>query len=193
MYLKSKHVLISSSLFICVGGLLSPALAVDVSWSGTVVEAACLLAPQSQNQEVEFLGRSVKDFNFQPGQSSRKTFTITFTDCDSSAFNIVKLSFSGESENNMMGDTDYFLSVKGTNAGRLGIGIIDVDGTPLKLATMLSLGEFHNSELGTIIGSNNTLNLIFSAYVQSTPDAMMNKTVEPGTYSSSATFEVHYQ
>ncbi|MEM5506722.1 fimbrial protein [Shewanella frigidimarina] len=193
MYLKSKHILISSSLFICVGGLLSPALAIDVSWSGTVVEAACLLAPQSHNQEVEFLDRSVKDFNFQPGHSSKKTFTITFNDCDSSVFNTLALSFSGENENNMMGDKDYFLAVKGTNAGRLGIGIIDVDGTPLKLGTMPSLGEFHNSGQGTIIESNNTLNLIFSAYVQSTPDAMMNKTVEPGKYSSSATFEIHYQ
>ncbi|MGR5283456.1 fimbrial protein [Photobacterium damselae] len=192
MHIKIKRILISSSLF--GSWLLSlPTFAVDVSWRGEVLETACMLAPESANQEVEFLERSVKDFNFEPGYSPKKTFTIKLIECDNSVFNTVKIRFYGQRENNMAGKSDYFLAVKGTNAGRLGIGIIDIDGTPLKLGETLSLGESHNSGMGTIIGSNKFLNLNFSAYVQSTPDAMMNKTVIPGAYTSSATFEIFYE
>ncbi|WP_340642439.1 fimbrial protein [Photobacterium damselae] len=192
MHIKTKRTLISSFLF---GGWLFslPTFAVDVSWHGEVVEAACILAPESANQEIEFLERPAKDFNFEPGYSPREKFTIKLIECDSSAFNTVKIRFHGQRENNMTGKSDYFLAVRGTNAGRLGIGIIDVDGTPLKLGETPSLGEPHNSGIGTTIGSNKTLNLNFSAYVQSTPNAMMNKTVVPGSYSSSATFEIFYE
>ncbi|WP_283393002.1 fimbrial protein [Photobacterium phosphoreum] len=192
MYITTKRTLISSFLF---GAWLfsSPTFAVDASWHGEVVEASCILAPESANQDVNFLERSVKDFNFEPGYSPREKFTIKLIECDNSAFNTVKIRFYGQRENNMTEKSDYFLAVRGVNSGRLGIGIIDVDGTPLKLGETPSLGESHNSGTGTIIGTNKILNLNFSAYVQATPDAMMNKTVVPGSYSSSATFEIFYE
>lgn len=189
---KIKLTLLGGSLL--GSGLFLPlTFAVDVAWSGEVIEAACLLAPENQNLSVDFSARPAKDFNFAPGHSPREKFTIKLTECHNSAFNTVKIRFHGQKENNMTGKKDYFLAVNGNNAGQLGIGIIDVDGTPLKLGETRSAGEYHNSNTGTIIGSNKTLNLNFLAYVQSTPSAMMNKTVVPGNYNSSATFEIFYE
>ena len=172
----------------------SSVFAVAIRIEGEVIETACLLAPGSESQLVTFKDRPAKDFNHEPGYGPKERFAIKFIECDNSAFNTLKLKFSGARETNMTGRADYFLKVRGGgNEGKLGVGLIDVDGTPLKLGESSTLGEAHNSGFGTIIGDKKAFSLDFSAYIQATPNAILDQSVRAGEYTSSVTFEIFYE
>lgn len=82
---------------------------------------------------------------------------------------------------------DYFLKVTGSNTGKLAIGLLDTDGT-----TLMKLGDAHNHRQGTPV-DRDTLQFNFKAYVQATPDALAQKSVTPGSYASTANFELFYE
>ncbi|EKO4926373.1 type 1 fimbrial protein, partial [Salmonella enterica] len=115
-------------------------------------------------------------------------FSIRLVDCDtSSIWKTVKLKFSGNPEPGMKEKSDWFLRVSGENQGKLAVGLLDTDGvTPLKL------GDAHNNRQGTQI-EGNTVTLNFKAFVQATPDAIAQKSVQPGEYESVANFELFYE
>lgn len=162
--------------------------AVNVTFDGELLDRPCQIDSASLNQTVQFLERSVKDFQVSPGKGPAEKFSIHLTDCDtSSVWKVVKLKFSGDSEPEMNEKSAYFLRVAGENQGKLAVGLLHSDGI-----TLLKLGEFHNGGLGTPI-NNNSILLVFQAFVQATPDAIMQKSVRPGNYSSVAHFELSYE
>ncbi|ACY85085.1 hypothetical protein ETAE_2250 [Edwardsiella piscicida] len=57
---------------------------------------------------------------------------------------------------------------------------------------LLKLGDAHNHQQGNRIDEN-TILLNFKAFVQATPDAVRQKNVSPGDYSSVAGFELFYE
>ncbi|KAB2827021.1 type 1 fimbrial protein [Escherichia coli] len=162
--------------------------AVNVTFDGELLDRPCQIDSGSLNQTVQFLDRPVKDFQVSPGMGPAEKFSIRLVDCDtSSIWKMVKLKFSGDNEPGMREKSDWFLRVSGENLGKLAVGLLDTDGvTPLKL------GDAHNNRLGTQIeGSTVTLN--FKAFVQATPDAIAQKSVQPGEYKSVANFELFYE
>lgn len=162
--------------------------AVNVTFDGELQDRPCQIDPSSLNQTVEFLERPAKDFQWAPAKSPAEKFSIRLVDCDTnSIWKIVKLKFSGSNEPNMTGRSDYFLRVTGVNQGKLGIGLLDTDGT-----TLMKLGEAHNNKQGTSI-TGKTITLNFKAFVQATPDAIAKKSVQPGNYTSVANFELFYE
>lgn len=164
------------------------ASAITVNFDGELLDRPCQIAQGSLGQTVEFKARPVKDFQFIPGRSPAQTFKIRLIDCDmTSIWKTVKLKFSGDRESNMAGQADYFLSVGGVNRGKLAVGLLDTDG-----ATLLKLGAEHNNSQGTPI-SGNALDLNFKAFVQATPEAIADKSVQPGEYMSIANFELLYE
>ncbi|EHX9418200.1 long polar fimbrial major subunit LpfA [Escherichia coli] len=98
-----------------------------VKFTGEIVDAACVLSVDSQNQEV-VLGQVQKSVFAAVGDKSpSKPFEIKLEDCDITTLKKAKVSFSG------VGDTDKpeLISVS-TEAGAakgVGIGIYDNSNT----------------------------------------------------------------
>ncbi|EJJ1300010.1 type 1 fimbrial protein [Salmonella enterica] len=162
--------------------------ALEVSFGGELIDRTCDIAPGNLKQTVRFLERPSEYFHILPGKGSEEEFSIRLNNCDPhSALKTVKLRFSGDNEPGMKERASYFLRVSGINRGKLAVGLLDTDGiTPIKL------GDMHNHKQGTQIESN-TVTLNFKAFVQATPDAIAQKSVEPGEYSSVANFELFYE
>ncbi len=178
----------------CLPLLLTlPAGAVNVTFDGELLDRPCQIDSASLNQTVQFLDRPAKDFQYAPGRGPAESFSIRLVQCNTSTiWKTVKLRFSGETEAAMKEQSGYFLKVKGTggddNTGKLAIGILDTDGT-----TLMKLGEaYHNHGQGTPV-DRDTLQFNFKAYVQATPDALAQKSVRPGSYASTANFELFYE
>ncbi|HDD8965298.1 TPA: type 1 fimbrial protein [Escherichia coli] len=162
--------------------------AVNVTFDGELLDRPCQIDSGSLNQTVQFLERPVKDFQVSPGKGPTEDFSIRLVQCNAGTiWKTVKLRFSGDKESAMKGQSAYFLKVTGGNAGKLAIGILDTDGT-----TLMKLGEAHNHGQGTPV-DRDTLQFNFKAYVQATPDALAQKSVTPGSYASTADFELFYE
>ncbi len=172
------------------GGLLLTfsAGAVNITFDGELLDRPCQIDSGSLNQTVQFLERPVKDFQVSPGKGPAEKFSIRLVDCNtSSIWKTVKLKFSGDNEPGMKEKSGWFLRVSGENQGKLAVGLLDTDGvTPLKL------GDAHNNSQGTQI-EGNSVTLNFKAFVQATPDALAQKSVIPGSYVSTANFELFYE
>ncbi|WP_407911060.1 fimbrial protein, partial [Escherichia coli] len=183
----------SGTGIVCLAGCLPllfslSAGAVNVTFDGELFDSPCQIAPDSLNQTVQFMERPVKDFQVSPGKGPAEKFSIRLVDCDtSSIWKTVKLKFSGDNEPGMKEKSDWFLRVSGENQGKLAVGLLDTDG-----ATPLKLGDAHNNRQGTQI-EGNTVTLNFKAFVQATPDAIAQKSVQPGEYKSVANFELFYE
>lgn len=162
--------------------------AVNVTFDGELLDRPCQIAPGSLNQTVQFLERPVKDFQYAPGRGPAENFSIRLVQCNTNTiWKTVKLKFSGDKESAMKERADYFLKVTGSNTGKLAIGLLDTDGT-----TLMKLGDAHNHGQGTPV-DRDTLQFNFKAYVQATPDALAQKSVTPGSYASTANFELFYE
>lgn len=162
--------------------------AVNVTFDGELIDRPCQIDPDSLNQTVQFLDRSVKDFQYAPGRGPTENFSIRLVQCNTNTiWKTVKLKFSGDKESAMKERADYFFKVTGGNTGKLAIGILDTDGT-----TLMKLGDAHNHGQGTPI-DRDALLFNFKAYVQATPDALAQKSVTPGSYASTANFELFYE
>lgn len=186
---------ISGSGIVRLAGFLSLSLllplsadAVNVTFNGELLDRPCQIDPVSLNQTVQFLDRSLKDFQYAPGRGPAEKFSIRLIQCNTATiWKTVKLRFSGDKESAMKEQSEYFLNVTGVNAGKLAIGILDTDGT-----TLMKLGDAHNHGQGTPV-DRDTLQFNFKAYVQATPDAIARKSVQPGEYKSVANFELFYE
>lgn len=162
--------------------------AVNVAFDGELLDRPCQIDSASLNQTVQFLERPAKDFQYAPGRGPAENFSIRLIQCNTNTiWKTVKLKFSGDKESAMKERSEYFLKVTGVNTGKLAIGLLDTDGkTPMKL------GDAHNQRQGSPI-NRDTLQLNFKAYVQATPDALAQKSVTPGSYASTANFELFYE
>lgn len=156
----------------------------DVVFQGNLLDRPCHIDPASQIQEVTFLDTATPLYQVWPGKSSVKPFSVKLMNCYASSLGkVVRLTFFGEEEPALPG----YLATTGSNPGRLAIGVLDTDGS-----TLLKLGNAHNHGSGDVVtGSALTLN--FGAFVQATPAAISQKSVVPGDYSATATFELNYQ
>ncbi|WP_065106395.1 fimbrial protein [Escherichia coli] len=167
--------------------------AVNVTFDGELLDRPCQIDSASLNQTVQFQARAAECFHRPPGRGPAEDFSIRLVQCNTSTiWKTVKLRFSGPREDAMKEQKDYFLKVKGTgggdNTGKLAIGILDTDGT-----TLMKLGEaYHNHGQGTPV-DRDTLQFNFKAYVQATPEALAQKSVTPGSYASTANFELFYE
>lgn len=162
--------------------------AVNVTFDGELLDRPCQIDPASLNQTVQFQERAAKYFHTTPGRGPAEDFSIRLVQCNTATiWKTVKLKFTGDKESAMKEQSEYFLKVTGVNAGKLAIGILDTDGT-----TLMKLGDAHNHGQGTPV-DRDTLQFNFKAYVQATPEALAQKSVTPGSYASTANFELFYE
>ena len=168
-------------LFILLALIPYSALAINIGISGTGVENICRLSPDSFQQNIVFPKLSDHFFNYSQGVGPKEKFIIKFIDCDGNLSNKILLAFKGQPEINMGNESNYFLKVQGSNAGRLGIGLTDSTGVPIKL------GNIYKPEGKLLIGTK-TVVLNFFSYVKA-----IKKNVLPGEYQSSVTFVMYYE
>ncbi|HCM1965161.1 TPA: type 1 fimbrial protein [Salmonella enterica subsp. salamae serovar 56:l,v:z39] len=170
-------------LMVMAAGISQPVLA-DVEFTGKLLDRPCQVDPVSSSQDVWFLDTAAPLYHVTPGRSSQRSFVIRLINCHASTFGkTVKLVFSGQGEPALPG----YLAVSGVNNGRLGIGILDTDGS-----TLLKPGDVHNLGAGSTV-TGNAVTLNFKAYVQASPQAIVQRSVQPGDYSATATFALNYQ
>ncbi|EPR9734714.1 fimbrial protein [Enterobacter bugandensis] len=182
MWLCTGLVLLQALVILVLFLVLNTARA-DVTFQGNLLDRPCRVDPATGTQDVVFLETSQKTFNTYPGRGYTEDFQIRLINCYAMTIGkIVQLTFLGAEEAKLPG----YLAVSGINAGNLGIGLIDTDGS-----RMLKLNHIHNNGTGDQV-TGTELTLKFGAFVQSTPDAMAGRRVVAGNYSATATFELNY-
>ncbi|HBA7870660.1 TPA: type 1 fimbrial protein [Escherichia coli] len=156
----------------------------DLEFKGNLLDRPCQIDPDSVIKDISFQDTAARLFFTWPGRSSEQSFQIKLINCHPMTIGkLVQLTFRGQEEYRLPG----YLQVTGVNNGQLGIGIIDTDGTSL-----LALNSTHNKGRGDQVNEN-TITLKFKSFVQATQEAILNKSVTPGNYSATATFELSYK
>ncbi|MCP1107082.1 type 1 fimbrial protein [Serratia nevei] len=154
----------------------------QVTFTGSIIEAPCSIAPESLDQTVE-LGAISNVALKTGGKSTPRNFQIKLENCDlitddkdPGKNNTVSLTFSGSaSEAN-----EKLLGITGTAKGA-GIAITDGAGTTIELGKASKARELQNG--------NNTLS--FAAYLQGATAS--TTAIVPGEFQSVADFTLAYQ
>ncbi|HFF8525005.1 TPA: fimbrial protein [Providencia rettgeri] len=162
-----------------------------ITFTGSIIEAACSINPDSTNQEID-LGQIAKSQLKDNGQSTPRNFDILLENCsfeeespvDSGedgtralVGNTVKITFGGSPAAGNAGPINTLLGITGTAKGA-GVAITDGSGTVIELNK-----ESNGREL---INGDNTLN--FSAYLQGIDDASL----ATGEFTAVTNFTLSY-
>lgn len=161
-----------------------------ITFTGSIIEAACSINPDSTNQEID-LGQIAKSQLKDNGQSTPRNFDILLENCsfeeespvgpgeDTRALvgNTVKITFGGSPAAGSAGPINTLLGITGTAKGA-GVAITDGSGTVIELNK-----ESNGREL---INGDNTLN--FSAYLQGIDDASL----ATGEFTAVTNFTLSY-
>ncbi|HGM5808611.1 fimbrial protein [Serratia marcescens] len=155
-----------------------------VTFSGSIIDAPCSIAPDSLDQTVE-LGAISNVALKDGGKSTPRNFQIKLENCElitetkdgKTKNNSVALTFSGAASS----VNANLLGITGTAKGA-GIGITDGAGNDIKLGTATGAQTLQN-------GANT---LSFAAYLQGTKASEAGSIV-PGEFQSVADFTLAYQ
>lgn len=171
-----KNILLTVLLY--SPSIMTPVWAVDnnLQFSGMLVSDPCELDPNTTDLTVEFTSIIEKDIYLNT-RASAIPFTINLINCDTSLGSTVTFSFKGIESAALPG----YLKVEGSASG-IAIGMKNDQGTPLPF----------NSELPPISLSDGISSITVQAYVEGEPEAIQNKTIIPGDFSATATFELAY-
>lgn len=150
-----------------------------VTFTGTVIDAPCSIAPESADQTID-LGQIAlstlsngAEADDGAGSSTPVPFSIQLVDCTLGAIKTATTTFTGNIANPGM------LAVSGTAKG-ISVGLNNADGSVLPVGTA--------SKPFTLAAGSNTLD--FSAYVKGNGSLDMPVA---GDFTSVATFEMAYQ
>lgn len=151
-----------------------------VTFSGSIIDAPCSIAPESIDQTVE-LGAISNVSLKNGGKSTPRNFQIKLENCElitekDGKNNTVALTFTGATsaaDSNLLGIT-------GTAKGA-GVAITDGSGTDIKLGQATKAQTLQN-------GANT---LAFAAYLQG--DKASTATIIPGEFQAVADFTLAYQ
>jgi len=154
-----------------------------VTFTGSIIEAACGIAPESTDQTVN-LGQVASAQLLNNGTSRPVPFTIELVDCDVDALlasspdavGTATVTFSGGL--NPAVATNDGLAIQGAASGA-SVQIVGLNGKPVKV---------DGSEGTTINLQNNDNSLLFSAYLKGDGTA-----VTTGEFTSLANFTMSYE
>ncbi|HBE9078277.1 MULTISPECIES: fimbrial protein [Serratia] len=168
------------SLAVGLGGLSSVSQAVDnVRFRGALVADPCTLRVTDENINIDF-GSIVEKYLYINTRTLGVPLVLHLDDCDLSLGNMVKLTFSGTENSRLNG----LLAISGASqTSGIGIGIETQQGNKVAINT----GSYNQG----LISGNNTISL--RTYVQGEPDAISQKTINPGDFTASATFLLEYE
>ncbi|MGQ5757054.1 fimbrial protein [Serratia sp. IR-2025] len=145
-----------------------------VTFTGSIIDAPCSIAPESADQTVE-MGQISNVALKNGGKSAPRQFDIKLEQCDTSTLKTVTTTFDGKAA----AANPDLLGIIGTASGA-SIAITDMASNPIKLGTATAPQ--------TLNDSNNTLR--FAAYLQGDG---ASATVVPGDFTAVADFKLAYQ
>ncbi len=145
-----------------------------VTFTGSIIDAPCSIAPESADQTVE-MGQISNVALKNGGKSAPRQFDIKLEQCDTSTLKTVTTTFDGKAS---AANLDL-LGIIGTASGA-SIAITDMASNPIKLGTATAPQ--------TLNDGNNTLR--FAAYLQGDG---ASATVVPGDFTAVADFKLAYQ
>ena len=168
------------SLTVGLSGLPSVSQAVDnLRFRGALVAEPCTLRVTDENINIDF-GSIVEKYLYINGRTLGLPLVLHLDDCDISLGNLVKLTFSGAENSKLNG----LLAISGASqTSGIGIGIETPQGDKVAINT-----ASYNQGL---VNGNNTLSL--RTYVQGEPEAISQKSINPGGFTASATFLLEYE
>lgn len=150
----------------------------DVNFSGTLVEEPCTMAPEDSDIVVDF-SSVVTRYLYANTRTLPQVFRIHLLDCDISLGNVASVQFTGDEDAEQTG-----MLAAGQNSTAQGIAI----GIETLRGVLIPINK--PSPNFSLTQGDNTIYL--SAFVQASADAIKNKTITPGTFTSIATFEISY-
>ncbi|WP_337039485.1 fimbrial protein [Serratia marcescens] len=145
----------------------------SITFTGSIIDTPCSIAPESSNQTVN-LGQVSNVLLANAGSSTPRNFTIDLEKCDTATKKNVTITFGGAKDS----VNDKLLGITGTAKGA---GVVLTDGG----GAQLTLGE-PSAPLGLLEGDNK---LVFSAYLQGNS---ASGSVTPGEFTSVANFTLAY-
>ncbi|MFT2793892.1 fimbrial protein [Serratia sp. T13T92] len=147
-----------------------------VTFTGSIIDAPCSIAPSSLDQTVELgaISSTLLRSNGNTGQSTPRNFQIKLEQCDNTTLKSVRTTFNGAA----VPTNNSLLAITGTARGA-GVAISS-GGQPITLGTATAAQ--------TIGANDNTLN--FAAYLQG---INASTAVVPGNFTAVANFTLAYQ
>lgn len=147
----------------------------QITFTGSIIDAPCSIAPNATNQVVD-LGAISNALLQNAGASTPRNFTIDLEKCDISTKKSVVVTFAGAKDS----VDPKLLGVSGSAKGA-GIVLTDGSGAPIDL--------FVGSAARQLLAGDNKL--VFSAYLKANSSAE-GAVVTPGEFTSIVTFQLSY-
>ncbi|MFZ4214221.1 fimbrial protein [Pantoea endophytica] len=170
--MKLKNIAVVVAL---LAGSVSVAQANTVTFTGSIIDAACSINPDDVDQTVNLGQISVKELA-SGGSSTPRNFSIRLENCDLSglADGTVTTKFTGAASSSVP-DT---LGITG-DAGNAGVVITNGDGAPIELGEETAAQALQNGD--------NTL--LYSAYLK----GAATEAAIPGQFTAVADYTLAYQ
>ncbi len=147
-----------------------------IEFEGVVVRKTCELALESVEQSVDLKHIDVRTF-YKAGHVDNQVFTIKLINCQSDSFGQVRVTFLGTPNPDLVGR----LAIPNNNT--IGIAIFNQESNEL-----LPLGQ--KSAVSDLVEGNNILS--FSARLEASPRAIVDKTILVQPYAATASFVFEY-
>lgn len=168
-------------LIVGLGGVSGQSSAATdiVRFKGALIAEPCTLRAGDEDITIDF-ETIIDKYLYINGRTLAKPLVLHLDDCDLSLGNTVKLTFSGTPSTKLNG----LLAISGASQTQgIAIGIETQQGN----LVALNSGQYNQG----LIAGNNTISL--QAYVQGEPEAIAQKTINPGGFTASATFLLEYE
>lgn len=162
-----------------------------VTFQGSIIEAACGIAPESTDQTVN-LGQIAKIKLVDSGTSTPVPFKIQLVDCDTSfvpagatdPVTTASVTFTGPGATIAGAESPNLLAIQGTAAGA-GVAISGMNGEVVTI-------NDKTKPAGKITLQDGDNTLLFSAYLQGFPGSTA-ATITAGAFQSVANFTMSYE
>lgn len=148
----------------------------NVRLHGALVADPCFIPPGKENIALDF-NTVVDKYLYLNTRTLGHAFSIPLTGCDLSLGKTVKVTFKGTENAALPG----LLAVDGVKG--IAIGLETMAGTPLPL-------DKQSASYALFAGD---MEIPLKAYVQGEPEAIANKTIERGAFTSVTTFVLDYE
>lgn len=157
--------------------LAAPANAPNMTFHGALVTEPCTLRPGDEAIELQF-GPVADKYLYKNKRTLGKPIELHLQACDLSHDSTVKVLFSGPENTQLPG----FLALSGGARG-FAIGLERPDGRPVLLNTLSQAWSLSRNE--TVISLN--------AFLQTEPDAHVQRTITLGEFEAMMMFTLEYE
>lgn len=146
---------------------------------GALVAEPCVIQPGEENLQLDF-GTVVDKYLYLNRRTHGQQFELKLMECDLSLGNVVRVKFIGNVNPHLPG----LLALDGASqASGIAIGMETPEGKPLPL---------NQTEQKYPLAEGSNL-IVFKAYVQAEPKAIVNETIERGPFNAVATLSLEYE